>query len=332
MRPERQAGASLELRCGLGRHRSVLDSVKTLKLGYSGIHGLFVKFFPHEPEPVMRLGIVTFATDDGIQPAELAIEVERRGFSSLFFAEHSNIPASRDTPYPGGGDVPPEYYRTYDPFVALSFAAAATSTLRIGTGVCLLAQRDTIHTAKAVASIDRLSEGRFDFGVGAGWNVDEARQHGIDPRTRTRRLTEQMRAMKELWANEIAQFDGEQIHISPTTVRPSPLQRPHPPVLVAGMGPTVIERVLEIGDGWAPLPSWSQVDQFAAMLTDLRSRSEALGRSVPVHVFGVAGHRQQVERYAGLGVDECVILLPTLPPAQAVEALGEVAEELIGLL
>lgn len=275
----------------------------------------------------MRVGLVTFSTDDCIRPDVLAQEAEGRGFSSLFFCEHSNIPVSRETPYPGGGELPPEYYRTYDPFVSLSWAATVTSTIRIGTGMCILTQRDVIHTAKSVASIDQLSGGRFDFGVAPGWNVDEMKQHGTDPSTRFRRLQQSVHAMKALWADDYAEYKGDLINVAPTTVRPVPHQKPHPPVILGGMGPTVIDRVLDYADAWAPNPGWPPMPDLPDRIQELRERGAAQGRGrIPVYIFGVTGGAKQVERYAELGVDECVFLLPTLPTGQAIDALAEIAK------
>jgi probable F420-dependent oxidoreductase len=274
----------------------------------------------------LQYGIVTFATDQGIRPSDLARAVEAFGFDSLFLTEHSNIPSSRATPYPGGGDLPAEYYRTFDPFVALTCAAMATDRLKIGTGMCLVIQRDPIHTAKAVGSLDTLSAGRFLFGVGAGWNREEMAQHGTNPASRMRLFRERMLAIKELWANDIAAYRGEFVNIAPTTVRPAPLQKPHPPVIVGGMGPTVLDRVLEFGDAWAPNPGWPPMPDLPERIVELRARASAAGRSrIPVLVFGVAAQRDQIEHYAAMGADACIFLLPTLPKVETIEILRDFA-------
>jgi probable F420-dependent oxidoreductase len=274
----------------------------------------------------MKIGLVTFPTDYGIRPDVLAREAEQRAFDSLFFCDHSNIPSSRESAYPAGGDLPPEYYRVYDPFVALSWAASATSVIRIGSGLALLVQRDPVHTAKTVASLDRLSGGRFDFGVGAGWNREEMRQHGTDPATRTRLLRERVLAIKNLWADEIAEYKGDLVEIAPTTVRPEPLQRPHPPIIVGGMGPTVLDRVLEYGDAWAPNPGWPPMPDIPDRIAELRERAAAAGRAhIRVYVFGVTGGIAAVERYRELGVDQCVLLLPTLPERESIAELDRLS-------
>jgi probable F420-dependent oxidoreductase len=218
----------------------------------------------------MDFGIGYFPTADAVGPGELAAFVEERGFSSLVFAEHTHIPASRESPYPGGGELPRKYTATLDLFVALTAAAVATSRLRVGSGISLVIQRDPIITAKEVASIDVLSGGRFDFGVGAGWNREEMENHGTDPRTRMRLLAERVDAMKALWTEREATFHGEFVNFDRVLLEPKPAQRPHPPVLVGGLGPTVIDRVLAFGDAW--FPNWTP--DITARAAELRSRAE----------------------------------------------------------
>jgi probable F420-dependent oxidoreductase len=274
----------------------------------------------------MRFGLVTFITDQTMRPDELASTAEGLGFDSLFVCEHSNIPASRETPYPGDGPLPEEYYRCYDPFVALSWAASATTRIRLGTGMCLVIERDPIHTAKEVASLDQLSGGRFQFGVAAGWNREEMRQHGTDPTTRMRLLRERVLAIKALWANEIAEYAGEFVRIEPTTVRPQPVQRPNPPVVVGGMGPTVLDRVLEYGDAWAPNPGWPPMPELPDRMAELRRRSEEEGRGhIPVLIFGVAPDPDQVARYQQMGADEIIFLLPSVGPQETLAELKTIA-------
>jgi probable F420-dependent oxidoreductase len=193
-------------------------------------------------------GVSYFATDDAIPPAELAPMLEQRGFESMFVTEHSHIPASRETPYPIGEPLPREYWRIYDPFVSLAMAAAVTEKLKLGTAICLVVERDPIMTAKEVASIDRLSGGRFLFGVGSGWLLEEMRNHGTDPKRRFGIMRERVEAMKEIWANNEAEYHGKYVDFDPIVQFPKPVQRPHPPILVGGHGPTVFDRVLGYGD------------------------------------------------------------------------------------
>jgi probable F420-dependent oxidoreductase len=218
----------------------------------------------------MDFGIGYFPTGDAVAPGELARMVEERGHESLFFAEHTHIPAGRGSPYPGGGELPRKYSNTHDLFVALTAAAAATSRLRIGSGICLVIERDPIITAKEVASVDRLSGGRFEFGVGAGWNREEMRNHGTDPRTRMRLFRERVEAMKAIWTEEEASYHGEFVDFERIWCDPKPVQRPHPPVLVGGNGPTVIDRVLAFGDAWFP----NFGPEILERIPELRSRAE----------------------------------------------------------
>src|SRR5437588_3687902 len=200
----------------------------------------------------MEFGVGIFPTVDVPPPGELARMAEERGFEWLFFPEHTHIPASRETPYPPGGELPRQYSRTYDPFVALTAAAAATERILLATGICLVIERDPITTAKEVASLDRLSEGRFLFGVGAGWNLEEMENHGTDPRRRFSLMRERIEAMKAIWTEDEASYHGELVDFDPIWSWPKPVQKPHPPVLVGGNGERVLERVVAFGDEWMP--------------------------------------------------------------------------------
>jgi probable F420-dependent oxidoreductase len=239
----------------------------------------------------MDFGIGYFPTADAVGPGELAAFLEERGFSSLVFAEHTHIPASRESPYPGGGELPRKYTATLDLFVALTAAAVATSRLRVGSGISLVIQRDPIITAKEVASIDVLSGGRFDFGVGAGWNREEMANHGTDPRTRMRLFAERVEAMKAIWTEREASFHGEFVDFDRILVEPKPVQRPHPPVWVGGLGATVIDRVLAFGDAW--FPNWTpDITERAA---ELRSRAE---RPVDFMAMGPPADPKELQRLA----------------------------------
>jgi probable F420-dependent oxidoreductase len=246
-----------------------------------------------------------FPTDRGIAPAELGRAAEAAGFEALLFAEHTHIPASRDTPNPRGGELPEKYWRTHDPFVALATVAEATETLRIGTGICLVVERDPIITAKAVASLDRLSGGRFEFGVGAGWNREEMRNHGTDPRRRFSIMRERVLAMKEIWTQDEAQFHGEHVDFDPIWSWPKPLQQPHPPVLVGGIGEKVLDRVLEYGDEW--MPNRAEPHELAPRIAELRERA---GRHVPVTYYAAPPEDAFLEGLAAAGVDRVLLDLP----------------------
>jgi probable F420-dependent oxidoreductase len=200
----------------------------------------------------MLYGVAMFPTDYAVDPRVLARMVEQRGFESLFFPEHTHIPASRETPYPPGGELPDMYSHTYDPFVALTAAAAATERLLVATGICLVVERDPIVTAKEVASLDRLSGGRLLFGVGAGWSREEMANHGTDPHRRFSLMRERLEAMKAIWTQDEASYHGEHVEFDRIWSWPKPVQKPHPPVLVGGNGPKVLDRVVAFGDEWMP--------------------------------------------------------------------------------
>ncbi|MEU7784941.1 LLM class F420-dependent oxidoreductase [Amycolatopsis sp. NPDC049159] len=252
----------------------------------------------------MKIGLCAFPTDYGIAPGALAVAAEERGFESLFFCDHTHIPVSRRTPYPPGGELPRMYLRSLDLFGALTAAAAVTATLRVGSGVCLVVQRDPIVTAKQVATLDLLSGGRFLFGVGAGWNREEMAHHGTDPRTRMRLLGERVRAMRAIWTEDEAEFHGEFVDFDPLWSWPKP--RRVPPVLVGGMGPGVEDRILAWGDGWlAQNVTADTIDAFAARLGRLRERAP-----VPVTLFNASADPALLARYAELGLERVLLLVP----------------------
>ncbi|MEV4413182.1 TIGR03619 family F420-dependent LLM class oxidoreductase [Catellatospora sp. NPDC049609] len=265
----------------------------------------------------MEFGVGYFPTHDGMNPGEVARLVEDRGQNALFFAEHSHIPASRESPYPFG-EMPPKYWHCYDLFVALSAAAAATSRLRIGSGICLVIQRDPIHTAKAVASIDHMSGGRFEFGVGAGWNREEMRNHGTDPKVRMAVLAERVEAMKEIWARHEASYSGRYVDFDRIWSYPKPAQWPHPPILVGGTGPTVLDRVLAFGDGW--LPNWGEDAAVLDRVKQLRSSAE---RPVQVQMLAVPADPAVLEKLANAGIRRAMHWLPSGPEGVVQRALDE---------
>ena len=260
----------------------------------------------------MKIGALIFATDYTIQMDELAKELEDRGYESLWLPEHTHIPASRLSPWPGGGDLPKEYWHTYDPFVALSFAAAATSNLKLGTGICLLPQRDTIATAKSVASLDRMSGGRFLFGIGGGWNRDEMEQHGTVYKTRFAKMGEQVLAMKSLWQEKESAFHGEHVNIDASWQYPKPVQTPNPPVFLGGESDYTLKRVVEYCDGW--LPRGRRGFDAAASMGRLKQFADEAGRdpaSMSVNVFGATPDKEALDGYREAGMDRSILPLPS---------------------
>ena len=265
----------------------------------------------------MKFGVAIFPTEAVQPPSEIAAMAEERGFECLLFPEHTHIPASRESPYPGGGELPSWYARTFDPFVALSAAAAATSRLLIGTGICLVIERDPIITAKEVASVDVLSGGRFLFGVGAGWNVEEMRGHGTEASRRFGVMRERIEAMKAIWTEDEASYSGRYVGFERIWCWPKPAQKPHPPVLVGGNGPRVLDRVLAYGDEW--MPNRTSVEELTARIAELGARAAQAGRDpIPVTVVGAEPDAAAIERLAQAGVHRVVVWLPQ-EDADAVE-------------
>jgi probable F420-dependent oxidoreductase len=270
-------------------------------------------------------GLAIFPTEAAQDPAQLARMAEERGFESLLFPEHTHIPASRETPYPGGGELPPEYSRCYDPFVALAAAATATERIRIGTGICLVIERDPIITAKEVATLDRLSGGRFLFGVGAGWNVEEMANHGTDPGRRFGIMRERIEAMKAIWSQEEASYRGRYVEFERIWSWPKPVQSPHPPILVGGNGPKVIDRVLAFGDEW--MPNRIKDDEMVAWIEELQRRAQEKGRErIPVTVGMMMRDPARIERLERAGVHRGIFWLPPSGPDEIEQALDRYAE------
>ena len=273
----------------------------------------------------MRYGIAMFPTDYAVEPGALARMVEERGFESLFFPEHTHIPVDRTTPYPGGGELPPEYSHTYDPFVALTAAAAATESLLLATGICLVIERDPIITAKEVASLDRLSGGRFLFGVGAGWNREEMENHGTDPHRRFSLMRERVEAMKAIWTQDEASYHGEHVDFDPIWCWPKPVQKPHPPVLVGGNGPKVLERVVSFGDEWMPNRATGLTERIAELG---RLAAEAGRDPIPVTLSGARPDPELIERGERIGVHRCAFYVTPSDADETARQLDELASTL----
>lgn len=261
----------------------------------------------------MQLGAMIFATDYTIAADELARELEARGYDSLFVPEHTHIPASRESAWPGGADLPRDYWHTYDPFVSLSFAAAATTTLKLGTGICLLPQRDTIVTAKLVASLDRMSGGRFIFGIGGGWNKEEMAHHGTSYKSRFARMEEQVLAMKQLWTEEEAEFHGEHVDFSASWAHPKPAQTPHPPILLGGETDYTLDRIARYCDGW--LPRARHGFDAKENMTRLADMAEKHGRDpseLSVSVFGAPPDANALAGYREAGISRAILGLASV--------------------
>jgi probable F420-dependent oxidoreductase len=275
----------------------------------------------------MDLGVTMFGTDQTMRPDDLARAAEERGFVSLYLAEHTHIPVSRRTPPPtGDAALPDRYARTFDPFVALALAAAATERLRVGTGICLVAQRDPIVTAKAVASIDHLSGGRFVFGIGFGWNEDEIEDHGVEMSRRRDVAREHTLAMQRLWADDEASFDGEFVHFPPSRAWPKPAQQPWPPILIGGAaGQTLFQHVAEYADGWIPIGGAG----VRAALPDLHRAADAVGRdpaTIRVVPFGTIPDPGKLDYYESIGIEEAVLRIPVGDSDVALPVLDEYAK------
>lgn len=274
----------------------------------------------------MQIGVFIFATDYSIDIRELAMALEDRGFESLFLPEHTHIPVSRKTPWPGGGELPKEYSHTYDPFVALSFAASATTRLKLGTGICLVPQRDPIVTAKSIASLDRLSEGRFIFGMGGGWNVDEMENHGVRYETRFKMLREHVLAMKALWTEEEASFHGDFVNFDPAWSNPKPVQKPHPPIILGGETQYTLRRVVEYCDGW--FPRAGRAFEPVEGMSRLRQAAAEAGRdmeTLSVTVFRLPADKKEIETFAEAGVERGLLQLPSAGRDEVLRLLDEYA-------
>jgi probable F420-dependent oxidoreductase len=269
----------------------------------------------------MKYGVVMFPTDYSIDPVSLAREVEARGFESLFFPEHTHIPASRLTPWPGGADLPKEYWHTHDPFVALTAAAMVTEKLLLGTGICLVTEHEPIALAKTIASLDNISNGRFLFGIGAGWNVEEMANHGTDASHRFGVMRERVQAMKRIWTEEAAEFHGKYVDFDPLWSYPKPVQQPHPPVLVGGSGKHTFKRVLDYGDGWMPIPTRGD-KPLSEQVVELQDLASAAGRGrIPITVYGTLPRPEVIQHYHDIGIDRCIFWLPSVAADEALPQL-----------
>jgi probable F420-dependent oxidoreductase len=260
----------------------------------------------------MKIGAVMFFTTDSMQPAPLARAMEERGFESLWVPEHTHIPSSRKSNYPASGGLVRAYYELMDPFLALNTAATVTTKLKVGTGIALITQRDPIVTAKMVSSIDQLSQGRFLFGVGNGWNQDEIENHGTAFESRHKLARERVEAMKAIWAEEEPEYHGEFVNFDKMKQWPKPFQKPHPPIIVGGAFPYAARRAIRYGDGWIPRDDWLDRDGME-VLDKFRAMAKEAGRdpaSLSISTFRVPGDLERLKRYRELGIDRVVFSLP----------------------
>ena len=258
----------------------------------------------------MKFGGAMFFTEYSMTAPELAVALEERGFDSVWAPEHSHIPVSRKTPFPGGGELPKQYADAMDPFVVLAAAANATKTIKLGTGVLLVQQRDTIQTAKLVASIDQVSQGRFLFGIGGGWNQDEMENHGTVYKSRFKRVRESIEAMKEIWSKPKAEYHGEFVNFDPMMAWPKPVQKPHPPIIVGGAFPCGARRALRYGNGWMPHRSRTHYADVQALLPKFREMATEAGRdpaSVPITIWGAKENLDLLKRDRDDGVSRLVV-------------------------
>jgi probable F420-dependent oxidoreductase len=280
-------------------------------------------------EGQMDFGASMFFTDYSMTPADLGRALEARGFESVWAPEHSHIPSTRKTPPAGGGELEKRYYDVMDPFVTLTAAAMATNALKIATGVCLVNQRDTIQTAKLVATIDQISGGRFLFGVGGGWNQDEIESHGTVFKTRFKKMREQIEAMKEIWTKSEPEYHGDIVEVVKMRTWPKPVQKPHPPVIVGGAFPHSARRAVRYGDGWVPnasRPTYADVTEF---LPQFRQMARDAGRDpdkIPVTIFGGREDLDRVRRFRDQGIARVVVSLPSAPAAEILPVLDRWAE------
>ena len=266
----------------------------------------------------MHFGGAMFFTDYSMAAPELARALEERGFESVWAPEHSHIPLSRKTPFPGGGDLPKQYYDAMDPFVVLAAAAQATSKIKLGTSVALVQQRDAIQTAKLVASIDQVSQGRFLFGVGGGWNQDEMEDHGTVFASRFKRMRESIEAMKEIWTKPEAEYHGEFVHFDPMIARPKPVRKPYPPIHVGGAFPHGARRAIRYGDGWIPTAGRGDISEVLPKFREMVREAGRDPASIEISLFGLREDLDQVKRFAEMGVARVV---PMFPPEKASSVL-----------
>ncbi len=272
----------------------------------------------------MKFGTMLYSTDYAMRPDEFAAACEERGFESVWYPEHTHIPAERRSPFPGGGDLPQDYWHIYDPFVGLMAAAGATKTIKLGTGVCLITERDPIVTAKEVASLDRLSNGRFLFGIGAGWNAEEMENHGTQFEQRWKVLEERLEAMKACWTQDDSEYHGDFVDFGPIWSWPKPVQKPHPPIIMGAASSWGRERVARYCDGWVPLPA--QMENIESDIADLDQRLQNHGRQlsdIEISFFWAPEDADELKRYRDLGVNRAILACPAASNDDTLKTLDQ---------
>lgn len=272
----------------------------------------------------MKFGTMLYSTDYAMRPDEFAAACEERGFESVWYPEHTHIPAERRSPFPGGGDLPQDYWHIYDPFVGLMAAAGATKTIQLGTGVCLITERDPIVTAKEVASLDRLSNGRFLFGIGAGWNAEEMENHGTQFEQRWKVLEERLEAMKACWTQDDSEYHGDFVDFGPIWSWPKPVQKPHPPIIMGAASSWGRERVARYCDGWVPLPA--QMENIESDIADLDQRLQNHGRQlsdIEISFFWAPEDADELKRYRDLGVNRAILACPAASNDDTLKTLDQ---------
>ena len=272
----------------------------------------------------MKFGTMLYSTDYAMRPDEFAAACEERGFESVWYPEHTHIPAERRSPFPGGGDLPQDYWHIYDPFVGLMAAAGATKTIKLGTGVCLITERDPIVTAKEVASLDRLSNGRFLFGIGAGWNAEEMENHGTQFEQRWKVLEERLEAMKACWTQDDSEYHGDFVDFGPIWSWPKPVQKPHPPIIMGAASSWGRERVARYCDGWVPLPA--QMENIESDIADLGQRLQNHGRQlrdIEISFFWAPEDADELKRYRDLGVNRAILACPAASNDDTLKTLDQ---------
>jgi len=274
----------------------------------------------------MKIGVGLFPTDYSMRPVPLGRALEERGFESLFVVEHTHIPASRRTPYPAGGPLPSIYWESYEPFTFLAQVAAVTQKLQVGTGICLVPEHHPIALAKRVASLDSLSNGRFLFGIGAGWNAEELENHGVAFKDRWRVLEESVQAMKACWTEKDASYQGKFVKFDPVWVEPKPVRKPHPPILIGAASKWAIQRVVAFADGWMPIAGAPGFDDQLKQLNDECARKGRDPKSIDISVFAAPAGKDELGKLKAQGVNRVIAILPTLPEDQSLRVLDGYAD------